>query len=78
MHDLYLGIIAFTSLFAVVVVVFAIYFAFKYRDESGDSVGVPIHGSVPLELGWALIPFITSIGIFVWASVVFFRIVTAP
>jgi cytochrome c oxidase subunit 2 len=33
---------------------------------------------MPLELGWSLIPFFISIGIFVWASVVFFHIVRAP
>ena len=33
---------------------------------------------MPLELGWSIIPFIISIGIFVWASVVFFHIVRAP
>jgi cytochrome c oxidase subunit 2 len=41
-------------------------------------VGAPITGSMPLELGWSLIPFFISIGIFVWASVVFFHIVRAP
>lgn len=41
-------------------------------------MGAPITGSVPLELGWSLIPFVISIGIFVWASVVFFHIVRAP
>ncbi len=31
-----------------------------------------------LELGWSLIPFFIFIGIFVWASIVFFHIVRAP
>ena len=76
--NLYLGVIAITSLFAIIVVVCVIYFAIKYRDHTGDKVGAPITGSVPLELGWSLIPFFISIGIFVWASVVFFHIVRAP
>ena len=76
--NLYLGVIAITSFFAIVVVVCVTYFAIKYRDHTGDRVGAPITGSVPLELGWSLIPFIISIGIFVWASVVFFHIVRAP
>ena len=76
--NLYLGIIAITAFFAVVVVIFVVYFAIKYRDDTGDKVGAPITGSVPLELGWSLIPFFISIGIFVWASVVFFHIVRAP
>jgi len=76
--NLYLGIVAITAFFAVVVVIFVVYFAIKYRDDTGDKVGAPITGSVPLELGWSLIPFFISIGIFVWASVVFFHIVRAP
>jgi cytochrome c oxidase subunit 2 len=76
--NLYLGVITITAFFAIVVVVCVTYFAIKYRDHTGDKVGAPITGSVPLELGWSLIPFFISIGIFVWASVVFFHIVRAP
>jgi cytochrome c oxidase subunit II len=76
--NLYLGIVAITAFFAVVVVIFVVYFAIKYRDDTGEKVGAPITGSMPLELGWSLIPFFISIGIFVWASVVFFHIVRAP
>ena len=73
--NLYFGILAITAFFALVVVILVVFFAFKYRDETGDKVGAPITGSVPLELGWSLIPFIIAIGIFVWASIVFFHIV---
>src|SRR4029434_3539624 len=76
--NLYLGVITITAFFAIVVVVCVTYFAIKYRDDTGDKVGAPITGSVPLELGWSLIPFFISIGIFVWASIVFFHIVRAP
>jgi cytochrome c oxidase subunit 2 len=76
--NLYLGVITITGFFAIVVVICITYFAIKYRDYTGDKVGAPITGSVPLELGWSLIPFFISIGIFVWASVVFFHIVRAP
>jgi cytochrome c oxidase subunit II len=76
--NLYLGVIAITAFFAIIVVVCVTYFAIKYRDHTGDRVGAPITGSVPLELGWSLIPFFVAIGIFIWASVVFFHIVRAP
>jgi len=76
--NLYFGILAITAFFALVVVILVVFFAIKYRDETGDKVGAPITGSVPLELGWSLIPFIIAIGIFVWASIVFFHIVRAP
>jgi len=76
--NLYFGVLSITALFAIIVVVCVTFFAIKYRDRTGDKVGAPITGSVPLELGWSLIPFFTAIGIFVWASVVFFHIVRAP
>lgn len=71
--NLYFGVVAITAFFALLVVIFVVYFAIKYRDDTGEKVGAPIHGSIPLELGWSLIPFVVSIGIFVWASIVFFH-----
>jgi heme/copper-type cytochrome/quinol oxidase subunit 2 len=70
--QLYLGIVAITAFFALVVVVFVVYFAIT------DKVGAPVAGWMPLELGWSLIPFFISIGIFVWASIVFFHIARGP
>ena len=75
---LYFLIIAVTSFFAIATVIAVAIFAIKYRDESGEKVGASIHGSIPLELGWSIIPFIISMGIFVYATVVFFEIVRPP
>lgn len=69
---------AITAFFALIVVAFVVYFAIKYRNDTRDKRGAPITGWMPLELGWSLIPFFISIGILVWASIVFFRIVRAP
>ena len=75
---LFFGVLAITAFFALLVVVLVAYFALKYRDLTGDRIGAPVTGSVLLELGWSLIPFFIFIGIFVWASIVFFHIVRAP
>ena len=72
--NLYFGVLATTALFALIVVIFVVYFAIKYRDETGEQVGAPITGWMPLELGWSLIPFFISVSIFVWASIVLFHI----
>ncbi len=69
----YFGVLAITAFFALIVVVFVVYFAIKHRDDTADKVAAPITGGMPLELGWSLIPFLISIGIFVWASIVFFH-----
>ena len=75
MNILYLGIVAITAFFALIVVVFVVYSAIKYRN---DTVGAPIAGWMPLELGWSLIPFFVSISIFVWASIGFCHTVSGP
>jgi cytochrome c oxidase subunit 2 len=41
--NLYLGIIAITAFFAVVVVIFVVYFAIKYRDDTGRQGGRADH-----------------------------------
>ncbi|NOT26228.1 MAG: cytochrome c oxidase subunit II [Acidobacteria bacterium] len=76
--NLYFFITAVTAFFALLVVVFVTVFAIKYRDRTGEKVGEPIHGSIPLEIGWSIIPFLISMVIFAWATVVFFQIVRAP
>ena len=77
-NNLYLGIVAITAFFALIVVVFVVYFAIKYRNDTRDKMGAPVTGSIPLELVWSLVPFFISIGILMWASIVFFHIVRGP
>jgi cytochrome c oxidase subunit II len=76
--NLYFFLVAVTAFFALLVVILVAYFAVKYRDDTGQRVGAPITGSVPLEIGWSLIPFIVSMAIFVYATVVYFNIVRPP
>jgi cytochrome c oxidase subunit 2 len=75
---LYFLILAVTSFFAIAVVIFVAIFAIKYQDHSGTQVGAPIHGSIPLELAWSFIPFVISLGIFAYATIVYFEIVRPP
>ena len=76
--NLYFGVLAITAFFALLVAVLVIVFAIKYRDETGTKVGAPITGSIPLELGWSILPFIIAMGIFVWSTVVFFHLIRPP
>jgi cytochrome c oxidase subunit 2 len=76
--NLYFFVTAVTAFFALLVVVLVIVFAVKYRDNTGEKVGAPITGSIPLELGWSIIPFFVSMAIFAWATIVFFHLVRAP
>lgn len=76
--NLYFFVLAVTGFFALLVSVLVVVFAIKYRDTTGQKVGAPITGSIPLELGWSIIPFFVSMAIFVWATVVYFHIVRPP
>ena len=71
---LYFFVLAVTAFFAILVVVFVVVFAVKYRDRT-ERLGTPIHGSIMIELGWSIIPFLIAMVIFVWATVMFFQIV---
>jgi len=75
---LYLFIVAVTAFFGIVTTVAVIYFAAKYRTDDPLKIGARIHGSIPLELAWSIIPFLISIVIFAWAADVFFDIHRPP
>ena len=76
--NLYFFVTAVTAGVALLVVVLVIIFAVMYRDRTGEKVGHPIHGSVPLELAWTIIPFLVTMVIFAWATAVLFDMVRAP
>jgi cytochrome c oxidase subunit 2 len=76
--NLYFFVTAVTAFFALLVVFFVIVFAVKYRDRTGEMVGAPLTGSIWLELGWSIVPFLVSMAIFAWATIVFFHLVRAP
>jgi Heme/copper-type cytochrome/quinol oxidases, subunit 2 len=73
-NNLYLGVLALTAFFALIVIVFVVYFAIRYRHETAEKVGAPITGWMPLEIGWSLIPFFVSVSILVWASMALFHV----
>ncbi len=75
---LYLFIVAITAFFGILVTIVVIYFAAKYRTDDPLKVGARIHGSIPLELAWSIIPFLITIVIFVWASSVYFDLYRPP
>lgn len=76
--NLYFFIVAVTAFFAVLVSVLVIVFAWKYRTSDPLAVGQNIHGSIPLELGWSIIPFVVAVVIFAWAADVFFDLQRPP
>jgi len=75
---LYYFITAVAAFFAIVVTIFVIYFAAKYRTTDPMAIGARIEGSIPLELAWSIVPFLISIVIFAWSASVFFDLYRPP
>ncbi len=75
---LYGLLLALTLFFCVLVFGLVIVFALKYRRKSEDEVPEQIHGSIPLELAWTIIPLFMAIGVFTVGADVFFRLQRAP
>ena len=78
MDALYFFLVAvaafFTTLIALMVVVFAVKFHRKHEDEVGEA----IHGSLALELLWTVIPLGITMVMFVWGAQTFFHMTRPP
>lgn len=75
---LYLFIVAVTAFFGILTTIVVLWFAVKYRTDDPLKVGARIHGSIPLELAWSIIPFGISVVIFAWSADVFFKLQRPP
>jgi cytochrome c oxidase subunit II len=75
---LYFALVGISAFFSVLIAGLIVYFAIKYRRRSPDSVGAGIHGSLVLELAWSGLPFLITMGVFVWGASVFFAMSRPP
>src|SRR3954465_3235734 len=49
--------VAVTAFFSLLIATLVVVFAIKYRRRHKDEIGAAIHGSLALELLWTIIPF---------------------
>jgi cytochrome c oxidase subunit 2 len=75
---LYLFIVVLSIIFTVGIFVAVVYLAVKYRRRSENERPKAIHGSIPLELSWSIIPFFMAIFVYVWGADVYFRLYRIP
>lgn len=75
---LYFGILALCVFFALIVVILVVIFAIKYQRKSDDEVPRQIAGHLGLEIFWTAIPAVLALGVFVWATVLYFHLITPP
>jgi cytochrome c oxidase subunit II len=69
---LFFFIFGVTIFFTVLVALLICVFAVKYRKDK-HPVPVQIHGSIPLEILWTLVPLGIAMVIFAWGAVLFFQ-----
>jgi heme/copper-type cytochrome/quinol oxidase subunit 2 len=72
--NLYFFIVAVTAFFGIATSIAVVVFAMKYRTNDPLAVGARIHEPILLEIVWSGIPFIISVVIFAWATVMLFEI----
>jgi cytochrome c oxidase subunit 2 len=75
---IYFFMMAVTAFFSLLIATLVVVFAIKYHRRSDEDVGVPIHGSLALELLWTVIPFSIAMLMFGWGAKVFFDAYRPP
>ena len=75
---LYAFLWALTILFGVVLSLLILYFAVKYRRRHEGEIPRGVEGSMRLETVWTVVPFIVSMGIFVWGANIYYTMYRPP
>jgi amino acid transporter len=75
---LYFFVVAVSVFFATLIAALLIVFSIRYRRRSEDELPTPMHGSLPLELLWTIVPFCISMVFFFWGASVFLTLSRPP
>jgi cytochrome c oxidase subunit 2 len=71
-HLLYF-LLAVAAFFTVGIFAAIFYFAIRYRRRSDRELPRPVHGGLPLEIAWSVIPFGLTMVMFSWGASVYFK-----
>jgi cytochrome c oxidase subunit II len=75
---LHFTLTAIAVFFSVAIFLTIFYFMIRYRRRSPDERPKAIEGSVPLEVAWTVIPSLICVGLFIWASTLYFVNAKSP
>ena len=75
---IYFFMVAITAFFSLLIATLVVVFAVKFHRRHKDEVGVANHGALALELLWTIIPFLITMVMFVWGAKVFFDFYRPP
>ena len=71
-HLLYF-LLAVAIFFTVLIFCAIIFFSIRYRRRSDRELPHAVHGGLPLEIAWSVIPFGLTMVMFTWGASVFFK-----
>ncbi len=71
-------ITAVCLLFGIGVTFFVILFTSRYRQGNKVNRVLPHHEGIALEMTWTIIPLVIAMGLFVFSTVVYFRMIRVP
>lgn len=74
--NLMIALTVFCVVFTIIIFVAVFVFAIKYRRRSETEVPPHIHGSLPLELGWSLGPFVLVLAMLIPSTRIFLKAYT--
>jgi cytochrome c oxidase subunit 2 len=74
----FFGLTAMTVIFSLIVALAVIFLAAKYRRGNKVDRSNPPQYALALETAWTVIPLMISMGIFGWASIVYFQNIRVP
>jgi len=75
---IYWTLVGLSAFFSIAVFAAAIFLAIKYRKGSKADRSRPLDHSTALELVWSIIPLIMALGVFGWASYLYFDMISPP
>lgn len=75
---LYFYLILVSVVFMIPILAAIFIFVIRYRERERYATPDAIHGSVVLELGWSIVPFIVSMTIFLGGAIVYFNQYRTP
>lgn len=68
---LFAYLMAVSIFFGLLICLGLIYIAFKFHRRAPDEVGVEVHASIWLEVGWMVIPFLLTLVMFFWGAYIY-------
>jgi cytochrome c oxidase subunit 2 len=75
---LYFFCVAITAFFTIMIPAVMVFVAIKFKRQSEEDSPKPVHGSVPLEIVWSVIPFMVTMVLFGWGAWLFFDYSSPP